>query len=191
MTNSPALNYIDQNKIQVTLILSFVLHVVILFAFQMQAPGSHLKPHETTIDLVDLQETLPEPPKPREVVKKPADEPAEEPVQQIVALPSAPKKQIFLPFYKVDQLPVFLTQTMPAYPEQARKLGRTSQVILEAYIDANGDVRDVKILKSGGEFFDLEAIKALKKSTFKPAKIMGKTVPVKIRVPYLFNLDKL
>jgi TonB family protein len=181
---------LNEYKIQVTLAVSFALHLVVLFAFQMQAPGSRLEPLQTTIELTDLQDSLPEPPKPREIIKKTSDEPAEEIVEKKVAIPPAQKKQIFLPFYKVEHLPVFKTRIMPTYPEQARKLGRTSQVILEAYIDALGVVRQVRILRSGGDFFDAAAIAALKKSNFKPAMIMGRAVPVKIRVQYIFSLEK-
>lgn len=189
MTNSVIMTYINENKIQLTLVVSLVIHLAVLFGIGMEPPGSRLRPVETTIDLVDLREQLPEPPKPREVIKKPADEPADEPVEQKVAMPSPPKKQIFLPFYKVDQLPQFTSRMTPVYPESARKLGRTGQVILEAYIDKDGRVRQVRILRSGGRPFDEAAIAALKQSQFTPAKVMGNTVPVKIRVPYVFSLD--
>ncbi len=179
-----------ENKLRITLVISAIIHLSLLFSFKMQAPGSRLRPLQTTIELLDFSEDIPTPPKPREIVKKPSDEPAEEIVEQKVALPPAAKKQIFLPFNKVEQLPVFKTRVIPAYPEAARKLGRTSRVILEAYIDAQGLVRRVRVLKSGGEHFDRAAMAALKKSSFKPAQIMGRAVPVKIRIPYVFSLEK-
>jgi len=79
---------------------------------------------------------------------------------------------------------------MPAYPEEARKLGRQSRVLLEAYIDQEGRVQKIVVLKSGGDKFDQAAVNALKKSMFKPAQMMGKPVAVKIRVPYVFDLKK-
>jgi protein TonB len=95
---------------------------------------------------------------------------------------------LFLPFYAVEKIPGFQSKIMPMYPENARKLGRTSKVILEAYIDAEGIVRMIRVVKSGGAEFDQAAIEALKQSRFSPARINGKPVPVKILVPYVFTL---
>ncbi len=180
---------LNENKLRITLALSALLHITCLFSFKMQAPASRLRPLQTTIELMDLREDIPTPPKPREIVKKTSDEPAKEIVEQKAAIPPAPQKMIFLPFYKVEQLPVFKNRILPVYPDKARKLGRTSRVILEAYIDAQGLVRQVRVLKSGGEHFDRAAMAALKKSSFTPAKIMGRTVSVYIRVPYDFSIE--
>ncbi|MCK5218645.1 energy transducer TonB [bacterium] len=178
-----------ENKLRITLVVSAAIHLSLLFAFKMHVPGNRLRPLQTTIELMDFSEDIPAPPKPREIVKKTDDAPAEEIVEQKASLPPAPKKQIFLPFYKVELLPVFKTRVIPVYPEKARKSGRTSRVILEAYIDAQGLVRQVRVLKSGGKHFDQAAMAALKKSSFKPARIMDQNAPVKIRIPYVFSLE--
>ncbi|MBN1594473.1 TonB family protein [candidate division FCPU426 bacterium] len=188
--NKPAFfRWFNENKLPVTLAASFGMHMGVLFSFHMQAPSSRLRMLETTIALTDMEEQVPEPPKTREVVRKPSSEPPEEAVEQQVAIPPAPQEHMFLPFYKVETLPVFKNRVLPAYPEAARKLGRTSQVMLEAYIDAEGNVRQVRILRSGGGLFDQAAITALQQSRFTPALILGRAVPVVIRVPYVFNLE--
>lgn len=180
-----------EHRLTITLVLSLLLQLSILFLFRLDLPERTLSTMVTTIDLVNIQEQAIVPEPPREVIKTVEPEADAIPVEKEVAIPQTTKPNpVFLPFYQVENLPTFKARSVPVYPERARKLGRTSQVLLEAYIDSQGLVQRVVVLKSGGNSFDQAAIAALKQSTFVPAMIMGKAVAVKIRVPYVFELKK-
>lgn len=96
----------------------------------------------------------------------------------------------YLPFFQVLRVPEFLNRVQPVYPPQARLKGVETEVIAEVYIDINGNPRKVLIIKSGGVDFDNAIVEALYKSTFSPAvsKEM-KPVPVKVKIPYKFELE--
>ena len=56
------------------------------------------------------------------------------------------------------------------------------------FYDATGKVTEVNILKSGGKAFDSAVIETLKKSEFTPGYIGNNAVPVRISIPFRFNL---
>jgi len=114
-------------------------------------------------------------------------QPAENPAGGVPFDPNVDGK-LFMPFYAVEEVPLFQTKITPVYPESAQKLGLTAKVILEAYIGADGRVRMARIVKSGGDLFDQAALQALRHSTFLPARVNGKPVPVRILVPYVFSV---
>jgi TonB family protein len=62
-------------------------------------------------------------------------------------------------------------------------------VLAEIIINTQGIVQDVKILKSGGSAFDTSVINSLKKTVFTPGYIGEKAVPVRISIPFRFNLN--
>lgn len=78
------------------------------------------------------------------------------------------------------------------YPEADREAGHEGTVIVQAFVDKNGNVSDTTaILKSPG-FQGLEnaAIEALKKTKFKPAMQEEKPVGVYITIPVIFKFEK-
>jgi TonB family protein len=200
-------------RIGITLLVSLLLHFFILSLFQ---PGRFSRPGKnlmlTDVEYINMSDKpfgVREPakpkPRPREVVDTapkttetqaettpPEKEEEPEEAGDPNALPGDPGGggKFFLPYYAVEQMPAFQNKVAPVYPEAARKLERSSQVILEAYIDAEGIVRKIRIVRSGGDPFDQAAIRALEVSKFSPAFINGKPVPVKILIPYVFSLEK-
>jgi len=97
---------------------------------------------------------------------------------------------LYLPFFKVMKLPEFITRVKPVYPAKAKLQGAESEVIIEVYIDAEGRPRKTLILRSGGEEFDKATADAISQSSFSPAiSKEGKPVPVRVRIPFKFELD--
>lgn len=96
---------------------------------------------------------------------------------------------VYHPFHKVTRMPYFKTQVKPVYPASERAVGSQARVLVEVFINQYGGVDDVKIVKSGGRFFDEAVIKAVKTSSFDPAYIEGKPVAVQVQIPYLFKLE--
>lgn len=93
------------------------------------------------------------------------------------------------PIYELTAMPRFLHKVEPEFPESMRSLGREGQVGLEVLVDANGRVRKVTILRSGGDAFDEAARAALYASKFAPGNVKGKPVAVLMRMPISFLLN--
>ena len=109
----------------------------------------------------------------------------EKPLEQPAADPSpAP-----VPLFKLTKIPHFLHKELPVYPESMRSLGKTATVLLEILIDKTGKVANVTVVKSGGEDFDQAAKEAFMRSSFTPAEMEGKAVPVLLRQSVTFQLN--
>ncbi|HCL00029.1 MAG TPA: hypothetical protein DHW42_08010 [Candidatus Marinimicrobia bacterium] len=77
------------------------------------------------------------------------------------------------------------------YPKADREAGNEGTVIVQAFLDENGDVTEAVILKSPGlEGLDNAAINAVKQTKFKPAMQKEKPVGVYITIPVIFKLNK-
>ncbi len=84
--------------------------------------------------------------------------------------------------------PRFLQKVMPSYPPFARKLEKEGAVLLRVAINEEGRVVDVEILKKAGFGFDEAAVKAIRGSTFIPAKRDGRSFSCKALLPIRFEL---
>lgn len=93
------------------------------------------------------------------------------------------------PLGKLTRPPAFLRRIEPVYPVAEQRAGSQANVLTEVTIDENGKVREVRIAKSAGKYFDDAVIEALKKSVFVPGYIDKEAVAVKVFVPFRFNLN--
>jgi TonB family protein len=64
---------------------------------------------------------------------------------------------------------------------------RAATVAIAITIGVDGKVRDVSVLRSGGESFDQAAMKAARSFVFEPAEVNGRVAAVKIRYEYSFT----
>lgn len=76
-----------------------------------------------------------------------------------------------------------------SYPSIAKKAGVQGKVFLLAYINENGGVDDVKVVKGIGAGCDEAAVDAVKKSKFNPGKNKGLPVKVKLSLTINFKLS--
>jgi TonB family protein len=90
---------------------------------------------------------------------------------------------------QVSQLPRFINQVKPLYPDSAKRAGIEGVVILQVDIDATGAVIDVEVLQGLGSGCDEAAAAAMKQSTFTPAYAGSEPVPVRIKIPYRFEIN--
>ncbi len=74
------------------------------------------------------------------------------------------------------------------YPEIAKKAGIEGKVYVLAFINENGGVDDVKVVKGIGGGCDEATVKAVKKTKFSPATAEGKNVKVKMSLQIQFKL---
>ena len=74
------------------------------------------------------------------------------------------------------------------YPETAKKAGIQGKVYVLAFINENGGVDDVKLIKGIGAGCDEAAIEAVKKAKFTPGKMGGNSAKVKLSLQIQFKL---
>jgi protein TonB len=76
------------------------------------------------------------------------------------------------------------------YPPEAKQKGIQGAVVMDILIDAQGTVRDAKLIEGPGSGLNEAALEAVKKFKFSPAFMQDKPVAVKIRYAYRFILER-
>ena len=74
------------------------------------------------------------------------------------------------------------------YPEVAKKARVEGKVYVLAFINENGDVDDVKVVKGIGAGCNEATIEAVKKTKFLPGKMGGNPAKVKMSLQIQFKL---
>ena len=99
--------------------------------------------------------------------------------------PSGPKV-VFIPY---DDPPVAMSPIRPIYPEIAQEAGIEGVVVVQAFIDEKGRVKETLILKGvPNTGLDEAAMEAIRKTRFRPAKQRERSVGVWISIPVNFKL---
>ena len=99
--------------------------------------------------------------------------------------PSGPKV-VFIPY---DDPPVAMSPIRPLYPEIAQEAGIEGVVVVQAFIDEKGRVKETLILKGvPNTGLDEAAMEAIRKTRFRPAKQRERAGGVWISVPVNFKL---
>jgi len=94
----------------------------------------------------------------------------------------------FVPFEKE---PVLIKKIDPVYPKLAREAELEGTVHVNIWVDKQGKVRDVKVLKSTSEIFVQPVIDAVKQWQFSPAMMKNGPVAVWVAVPFRFSLEDI
>lgn len=200
---------ISIRQIAAAILLALLLHALALLAFYWTPREEQLSQRQTLeVSLeVSSPNSSPEPdrrppPKQQPVPEEaPAPQPtqpappiAEAPPQPTTAPSSpvqnsAPVAEEIQPLFRLTRMPGFLQKVEADYPAQERRAGIQANVLAEVTINAQGNVLNVRILKSGGATFDDAVKQALQKSTFTPGMIDNKPVGTRFQVPFRFNLN--
>ena len=90
--------------------------------------------------------------------------------------------------YLVSEMPVPLSGVRPVYPKEARDKQIEGSVAMDVLIDDKGKVRLASVIE-GSEIFRASALEAMQKFLFRPAKVDGKPVAVRIRYSIKFKLE--
>ena len=85
--------------------------------------------------------------------------------------------------------PRLVKEARPTYPADAKHARVEGTVVLEAVVQVDGTVGDVRVVRSLDEKFGLdeEAVKTMKKWRFTPGKKDGVAVPVLVEVEMTFT----
>ncbi len=84
--------------------------------------------------------------------------------------------------------PVLIEKVAPKYPEDAKAEKVTGQVIIDAYVGADGKVLEAKATNNPDPRLEKAALEAFKQWKFKPATVKGKPVKAKMTVTINFAL---
>ncbi|HEV3484416.1 MAG TPA: energy transducer TonB, partial [Vicinamibacterales bacterium] len=86
--------------------------------------------------------------------------------------------------------PVLVNRVEPVFPAEARAARISGVVIVEAMINENGTVDDVRVLKPLPFGLDQAAVEAVRQWVFRPATFDGKPVPVVFNLTINFRLNE-
>jgi periplasmic protein TonB len=86
------------------------------------------------------------------------------------------------------QQPKLLSSVPAVYPSLARSQRLQGDVIIDALIDANGNVASMKVL-NGNALLQNAATDALRRWKYKPAMLDGEPIPIHINVTITFRLN--
>jgi protein TonB len=102
-----------------------------------------------------------------------------------------PEEIEYLPQHKISvppQMPVEEIRKRINYPPLANRQRIEGVVFLELFIDREGKIRNIRVLKEPGYGFAEAAVEALEGLTVKPAEANGVPVAVRFRYPIRFKL---
>ncbi len=123
---------------------------------------------------------------------RPDSQPAAAPVTRVAGVEREVQKGAVLPDWpspgEVDHAARPRWQIRPEYPARARRSGRESTVVVEAWVDEVGAVAFASVLRSGGEDFDESARRAVRRSSFQPARRAGQAVASRVALRIHFEL---
>jgi protein TonB len=85
--------------------------------------------------------------------------------------------------------PCFRHRSLPAYPSEAKRANLEGKVSLRLFIDAAGGLRNVEVLEHSGLEFAEEAVKAVRASSFSPAKRGGQAVASRATLTIRFRIN--
>ena len=80
----------------------------------------------------------------------------------------------------------------PTYPEMLRTAGMTGRVVAEFIVDSTGRVRagSLEIVESTHELFASSVRRTVPSFRFTPAKVQGRRVAQRVRVPFEFEIGR-
>ncbi len=198
-----------QRYIKPLIILSVLgLHIFALLFIKFQTKIQEQKKDESyeVLKLVDIEEFVPPPPPPkmevREVIPQETVQVAssetvmvtdEEIIETAEEVPpvSVPQEIEYVPQHKISTIPQIPTAQILeniVYPAMALRQGIEGVVYLELFIDSEGVIRKIEVLKDPGYGFAEAAVEAMRDVTCVPATANGKTVAVRFRYPVRFSL---
>jgi protein TonB len=109
--------------------------------------------------------------------------------ERVLPPPPPPTPQQPIHLHSGMQPPTKVVNVNPVYPQLAQQAHKEGVVILEAVIDARGNVTTVKVLRSI-QLLDQAAVDAVRQWRFTPTLLNGEPVPIVMTVTVDFKLQR-
>lgn len=183
-----------------------VIHLIVLFTVTVTTRVREQKEDPTVFKMVDVSEYVPPPPDqtepppdqppPPESAPVISDGPAETVIETEEELPPqqpAPRREPteYVPQHRVSKPPGIPADTIRSriqYPPLANRQGIEGVVYLELFVDADGVIQKIEVLRDPGYGLADAAIAAFDGITVTPAEANGVPVAVRYRYPVRFAL---
>lgn len=91
---------------------------------------------------------------------------------------------------QLDRQPVPTRQPVPAYPPALRISGERHEALVEFSIDAEGQVRDARAVRSTHPDIAIAAVEGVNRWQFQPGEKDGAKVNVRVQMPIVFQMSK-
>lgn len=108
-------------------------------------------------------------------------------LRDLIHLESNPGSPIFT-LKEVTEKVRILSKPEPQYSEAARKAGASGTVVLRAVFSAEGEVKDILIIRARSHGLTTISVKAARQIRFAPAMMNGMPVSVFVQLEYNFSL---
>ncbi|MDY6792998.1 MAG: energy transducer TonB [Thermodesulfobacteriota bacterium] len=132
----------------------------------------------------------PEKPEPAKPTKELFSDHTPEPSPVISSAPTDHQAVIHTSQSLLEAKPMYRVNPPPLYPLIARKRGYQGHVILEALINQQGKVIDIRVFSSSGHsILDKAAMASVKKWSFQPGMLGTEKIEMWVRVPIRFRLN--
>jgi len=104
--------------------------------------------------------------------------------------PSAPHVRTVFALSDADSPPEPLARIEPAYPAHARARRLQGHIVIEFVVDSDGTTRDISVVSADpAGIFESAAVRAAGSWRFRPARVGGREVPVRVRQRVTFRLE--
>jgi TonB family protein len=180
--------FIERNRMNVGLTLSFTIQMLIIFFWytpniDFSSNLDHLVEEVAFIDNVQIQDAGDSAPDDGEIELTDKKKVQEEQDPRISGAQDAAISGATAP---IDLTP----DTKPDYTDEAKAQGITGTVTLEIVISDSGDVLQVKSVgRKLGSGLDESAVKTFRRKKYSPSILEGKAITVKVMVPVRFTLN--
>lgn len=92
----------------------------------------------------------------------------------------------------VEELPVLVSHPEPRYPDALRQAGIEGRVMIETVLDTLGCAEPAltRVILGANDRFDREALNVVLGSRYRPARVDGHPVRVRVQVPVNFSIRR-
>jgi protein TonB len=158
-------------------------------------PGRPAAPAPVSPALVtpDLPPAIISEPVPGPVLEPGIADPATPPLAPGRTPPAAATSGGFFESSVVEEMPVLIHHPPVRYPEMLRRAGVEGRVVIEVVLDSLGrpEAPSLRVVTADHVLFEPEAAAVVLGSRYRPARLSGRPVRVRIRVPVAFGLRRL
>lgn len=179
-------------KLIVAFGFTLIVHLLILFFYKFNLTEKAIEISQQAYRATNIVEFIPQKQENKESLEVPKQEKTTEEVIETEKEIKEVESEYLLQ-HQITEIPILpesIIKNKIVYPILANKQGIEGVVYLELYIDKNGIIKNIVVLKDPGYGFAEAAVKALEGIKCIPAKVQGVPVAVRYRYSVRFVLKR-